>query len=115
MSEITAGLHKGIFHQGKLQVNRYNAFEAYVGSESIGDEIVIHGRVDMNRAFDGDVVAVELLPEDQWQGNNLGKIMEDGKCEDQSFEFRSDLYCFQKDRTNLDLYGMCGNVCVMKA
>ncbi|CAM6111100.1 unnamed protein product [Calypogeia fissa] len=77
MSEITAGLHKGVFHQGKLRVNRYNAFEAYVGSESIGDEILINGRVDMNRAFDGDVVAVELLPEELWQGNSSGKIVED--------------------------------------
>lgn len=67
MSEITSGLHRGIYHQGKLRVNRYNPFEAYVGSESIGDEIIIYGRGNMNRAFDGDVVAVELLPQDQWQ------------------------------------------------
>ncbi|KAK9284684.1 hypothetical protein L1049_023860 [Liquidambar formosana] len=66
MSEITSGLHRGIYHQGKLRVNRYNPFEAYVGSESIGDEIIIYGRGNMNRAFDGDIVAVELLPQDQW-------------------------------------------------
>ncbi|KAM1156003.1 hypothetical protein ACFX11_027109 [Malus domestica] len=66
MSEITSGLHCGIYHQGKLRVNRYNPFEAYVGSESIGDEIIIYGRTNMNRAFDGDIVAVELLPQDQW-------------------------------------------------
>ncbi|KAF7806851.1 exosome complex exonuclease RRP44-like protein A isoform X1 [Senna tora] len=67
MSEITSGLHRGIYHQGKLRVNRYNPFEAYVGSESIGDEITIYGRTNMNRAFDGDIVAVELLPQDQWR------------------------------------------------
>ncbi|KAL1817405.1 hypothetical protein DCAR_0521835 [Daucus carota subsp. sativus] len=67
MSEITAGLHSRIYHQGKLRVNRYNPFEAYVGSESIGDEIIIYGRPNMNRAFDGDIVAVELLPQEQWQ------------------------------------------------
>ncbi|KAK7353532.1 hypothetical protein VNO80_18981 [Phaseolus coccineus] len=67
MSEITSGLHRGIYHQGKLRVNRYNPFEAYVGRESIGDEIVIYGRSNMNRAFEGDIVAVELLPQDQWQ------------------------------------------------
>lgn len=67
MSEITTGLHRGIYHQGKLRVNRYNPFEAYVGSESIGDEIIIYGRANMNRSFDGDIVAVELLPQDQWQ------------------------------------------------
>ncbi|KAK3221781.1 hypothetical protein Dsin_008806 [Dipteronia sinensis] len=66
MSEITSGLRHGIYHQGKLRVNRYNPFEAYVGSESIGDEIIIYGRTNMNRAFDGDIVAVELLPQEQW-------------------------------------------------
>lgn len=66
MSEITSGLRRGIYHQGKLRVNRYNPFEAYVGSESIGDEIIIYGRTNMNRAFDCDIVAVELLPQEQW-------------------------------------------------
>ncbi|KAL6583843.1 Exosome complex exonuclease RRP44 A [Orobanche minor] len=67
ISEITSGMHRGIYHQGKLRVSRYNPFEAYVGSESIGDEIIIYGRTNMNRAFDGDIVAVELLPQDCWQ------------------------------------------------
>ncbi|VAI10157.1 unnamed protein product [Triticum turgidum subsp. durum] len=66
MSEITSGLRCGIYHQGKLRVNRYNPFEAYVGSESIGDEIIIRGSSNMNRSFDGDIAAVELLPQDQW-------------------------------------------------
>ncbi|KAK9164738.1 hypothetical protein Syun_005640 [Stephania yunnanensis] len=76
LSEITSGLHRGIYHQGRLRINRYNPFEAYVGSESIGDEIIIHGRVNMNRAFDGDIVAVELLPKDQWNSEKSLSIAE---------------------------------------
>ncbi|KAI5418867.1 variant 4, Exosome complex exonuclease RRP44 A, partial [Lathyrus oleraceus] len=83
MSEITSGLHRGIYHQGKLRVNRYNPFEAYVGSESIGDEIIIYGRSNMNRAFDGDIVAVELLPEDQWQGEKSLSIVGEDEDEDE--------------------------------
>ncbi|XP_078448448.1 ribonuclease II family protein [Wolffia australiana] len=83
MSEITQGLHRGIYHQGKLRVNRYNPFEAYVGSESIGDEIVIYGRSSMNRAFDGDIVAVELLPQDQWHDVKNLKIEEGSDDEDE--------------------------------
>lgn len=78
MSEITSGLHRGIYHQGKLRVNRYNPFEAYVGSESIGDEIIIYGRSNMNRAFDGDIVAVELLPQDQWHEEKSLSIRGEG-------------------------------------
>lgn len=78
MSEITSGLLHGIYHQGKLRVNRYNPFEAYVGSESIGDEIVIRGRMNMNRAFDGDIVAVGLLPQDQWNEGESSMIADNG-------------------------------------
>lgn len=78
MSEITSGLHRGIYHQGKLRVNRYNPFEAYVGSESIGDEIIVYGRANLNRAFDGDIVAVELLPQDRWQEEKSLAMANDG-------------------------------------
>lgn len=84
MSEITSGIRCGIYHQGKLRVNRYNPFEAYVGSESIGDEIIIFGRGNMNRAFDGDVVAVELLPQDQWHTEKSLSIAEEDDEEDDS-------------------------------
>ncbi|XVF18162.1 hypothetical protein REPUB_Repub10bG0188600 [Reevesia pubescens] len=83
MSEITLGLHRGIYHQGKLCVNRYNPFEAYVGSESIGDEIIIYGRQNMNRTFDGDIIALELLPQDQWhEEKNLSIADEEDEEED---------------------------------
>ncbi|XP_010918351.1 exosome complex exonuclease RRP44 homolog A isoform X1 [Elaeis guineensis] len=83
MSEITSGLLRGIYHQGKLRVNRYNPFEAYVGSESIGDEIVVHGRANMNRAFDGDIVAVELLPQVQWHGQKSLILADDEDDEEE--------------------------------
>ncbi|CAI6003895.1 unnamed protein product, partial [Closterium sp. NIES-64] len=76
MSAITAGLQRGLYHQGKLRVSRYNCFEAFVGSESLGDEILVIGRCDMNRAVDGDVVAVELLPRDQWKEPTSGALRE---------------------------------------
>lgn len=49
-------------------MNRFNPYEGYVGSESVGQDILIAGRASMNRALDGDIVAVELLPEEQWVG-----------------------------------------------
>ena len=66
VSEISAGLKAGRYHQGALRVNRFNPFEGWVGSESVGQDILIQGRLSMNRAMDGDIVAIELLPEDQW-------------------------------------------------
>ena len=46
-------------------MNRFNPYEGWVGSESVGADILVSGRAAMNRALDGDIVAVELLPEDQ--------------------------------------------------
>ena len=53
--------------QGTLRVGRYNTFEGFVSSESVGQDILISGRVDMNRALDGDAVVVDLLPEELWK------------------------------------------------
>lgn len=35
--------------QGALRVSRFNPFEGWVGSESVGQDILISGRIDMNR------------------------------------------------------------------
>lgn len=43
--------------QGTLRVSRFNAFQGWLSSESVGQDILIAGRLDMNRAMDGDVVA----------------------------------------------------------
>ena len=67
MSDISAGMKSGRYHQGTLRVNRFNPFEGWVGSESVGEDILIRGREALNRGMEGDVVAVELLSEDKWQ------------------------------------------------
>ena len=49
--------------QGALRVNRYNAQEAYVDNERLDAEVLISGRTALNRGMDGDVVAIEILPQ----------------------------------------------------
>jgi exosome complex exonuclease DIS3/RRP44 len=76
--QVAAGLAAGRLHQGTLRASRFNAFEGRVaaasckdgsggGGGALGGEVLISGRQDMNRAFDGDVVVVELHPEAQWR------------------------------------------------
>lgn len=49
----------------KYQISRENYLEATARLD--GDVIwFIQGRINCNRAINGDTVAVELLPEDQW-------------------------------------------------
>jgi exosome complex exonuclease DIS3/RRP44 len=66
-SKLIAEIKAGKLHQGSLRVGRFSPFEGWVGSQSIGQDIYIRSRIDMNRAMDGDIVAVELLPESQWK------------------------------------------------
>lgn len=41
----------------RRRVSRFNSFEGWVGSESVGQDILVSGRQGMNRAMEGDVVA----------------------------------------------------------
>jgi len=77
MSEIKAGN----LHQGSLRIGRFNPFEGWVGSQSIGKDIYIGSKVDMNRAMDGDIVAVKLLPESQWKQPSTRVRHDDGEGE----------------------------------
>ena len=47
--------------QGPIRMSRFSAFEAWVSSESAGEDIQVHGREAVNRALDGDIVALRLL------------------------------------------------------
>lgn len=69
LSEITAGVKSGRLHQGALRTSRFNPYEGRIACEAVGQDILISGRMDMNRAMEGDIVAVELLPEAQWKTN----------------------------------------------
>ncbi|XP_076244346.1 exosome complex exonuclease RRP44-like protein Dis3 [Calliopsis andreniformis] len=63
-------LHEGIKNrkllQGTFQPSRENFLEGYVNVDGMEKSILIQGRSNLNRAVDGDTVAVELLAEDQW-------------------------------------------------
>jgi exosome complex exonuclease DIS3/RRP44 len=53
-----------------LRVGRFNPFEGWVSSEAVGQDILISGRVDMNRAVDGEIFPglAQMLPTAQGLG-----------------------------------------------
>ena len=71
---IAAGVKGGTLHQGALRASRFSPWEARIGSDAVGSDILIDGREHLNRAVDGDIVAVELLPESEWKrpGTRIG-------------------------------------------
>lgn len=65
-TELHDGIKNGKLLQGTFQASRDNFLEGNVNVEGMEKFILVQGRMSLNRAVDGDIVAVELFPEDQW-------------------------------------------------
>ncbi|XP_062555669.1 exosome complex exonuclease RRP44 [Armigeres subalbatus] len=66
-TQIHEGIKKGELLQGSFFASRDNFLEGNVRVESIEEPVLIQGRLNLNRAVDGDVVAVKLLPKSEWK------------------------------------------------
>lgn len=70
LSKIQEGIKCGKLHQGKFQASRENYLEGFVfiggEDESETKSIFIQGRKNLNRSVHGDIVAVRILPEEEW-------------------------------------------------
>ena len=73
--EVLAGVEAGRVLLGSLRINaRRPRLEAYVSVPGLSRDLFIEGDAARNRALEGDLVAVELLPEVAWGRNNSGDI-----------------------------------------
>lgn len=64
--EITKGIAHGTIKKGAFSVSRENYREAYVMVDSSTMTSWFVQGLNCNRAIDGDIVAVQLLPEEEW-------------------------------------------------
>ena len=64
---VAAGVAGGSLHQGALRTRRHSPWEGSVACDALGCDILVSSRDSLNRAMDGDVVAVSLLPEREWR------------------------------------------------
>ncbi|EDQ90882.1 uncharacterized protein MONBRDRAFT_35038 [Monosiga brevicollis MX1] len=66
-AEVQGGLKAGKLVQGTLRISRENTQEAFVKPRDDPEHPVFVPGNLMNRAVDGDLVALQILPESQWQ------------------------------------------------
>nr|XP_004662302.1 DIS3-like exonuclease 2 [Jaculus jaculus]XP_045003790.1 DIS3-like exonuclease 2 [Jaculus jaculus] len=66
-ADVSEGLKRGTLIQGILRINPKKFHEAFIPSPDGDRDIFIDGVVARNRALNGDLVVVKLLPEDQWK------------------------------------------------
>ncbi|XP_053359628.1 DIS3-like exonuclease 2 isoform X1 [Clarias gariepinus] len=70
VKDVSDGLKRGELIQGVLRINPKRYHEAFVPSPDGWADIFLDGMVARNRALNGDVVVVKLLPADQWKVSN---------------------------------------------
>ena len=69
LTKLNHGIKNGVYKQGKLNISRENYLEGKIhtkGDDGEEIEVLIQGRTHLNRAVSDDIVAVELLPEEEW-------------------------------------------------
>uniref|UniRef100_A0A665UJL1 DIS3-like exonuclease 2 n=1 Tax=Echeneis naucrates TaxID=173247 RepID=A0A665UJL1_ECHNA len=65
--EVSHGLKRGELIQGQLRINPKKYHEAFIPSPDDTRDIFLDGIVARNRAMNGDIVVVKVLPQEQWK------------------------------------------------
>ncbi|XP_072543160.1 DIS3-like exonuclease 2 [Salminus brasiliensis] len=73
--DVSDGLKRGELIQGPLRINPKKYHEAFIPSPDGSADIFLDGIVSRNRALNGDVVVVKLLPPELW------KVVNGEECE----------------------------------
>ncbi|XP_049870396.1 exosome complex exonuclease RRP44 [Pectinophora gossypiella] len=66
-NQIHAGIRGGQLYQGTFHASRDNFLEATAVVNGFEKPILLQGHIGINRAVDGDVVAIEIFPESEWR------------------------------------------------
>lgn len=66
-ARLMGGIKNGSLHQGNITISSYNFLEGTVSVSGLPKPLLILGRENLNRAFNGDSVVVELLPKSKWK------------------------------------------------
>ncbi|KAL8570447.1 exosome catalytic subunit dis3 [Nucella lapillus] len=66
LSGIQMGIKSGRYKQGGFLASRENYLEANISVEGMDKMVFVQGLINLNRAVDGDTVAIEMLPESEW-------------------------------------------------
>ncbi|UPK98256.1 hypothetical protein LCI18_009191 [Fusarium solani-melongenae] len=102
LSRMMTGVKAGLMHQGIFNVSPYNYLEGSIKVPAFPKPLLVLGRENINRAVDGDVVVVEVLPQDQWKEPSTKIIEEEAitKNENADVEENQDLVS-EKERKAL--------------
>eukprot|EP00124_Ichthyophonus_hoferi_P001831 Ihof_evm1s108 gene=Ihof_evmTU1s108 len=81
--KIKEGLENDELLQGKLRINAANFREAFVVVDVLDMDVFIDGVKDRNRALNGDLVVVKILPKNTWNILKKKYAEDQNKSEDE--------------------------------
>ena len=84
MSKMNTGIKAGTLHRGIFNVSPYNYLEGSVHVPTFDKSLLILGRENSNRAVQGDIVVVEVLPKPKWKAPSTKIIEEDTLTKDEN-------------------------------
>lgn len=84
LSKMMTGIKAAILHQGIFNVSPYNYLEGSVHVPAFDKSLLVLGRENSNRAVQGDVVVVEVLPKSQWKSPSIKIIDEETLTKDEN-------------------------------
>ncbi|PZC85547.1 hypothetical protein B5X24_HaOG216655 [Helicoverpa armigera] len=79
-SQVHEGIRSGKLHQGTFRASRDNFLEGTAVISGYEKPILLQGHIGINRAVDGDSIAVEIFPEEEWR--RPSDIVLEDKAED---------------------------------
>ncbi|GLH06313.1 Uncharacterized protein GBIM_11798 [Gryllus bimaculatus] len=79
LEAVKEGIQNGTVIEGPIRINLKRYTEAYVSSPTGGQDILIEGITDRNRALEGDLVAVQLKDPSEWKIKNQGQEKRNGE------------------------------------
>ncbi|EGR33437.1 rnb family protein, putative [Ichthyophthirius multifiliis] len=65
-SELIERVKSGDLFQGKMRIDRNNVNQGSIYINKLDIEIIVFEQKNLNRSLNGDIVVVEILPENQW-------------------------------------------------
>ncbi|KAG7905422.1 hypothetical protein KL906_005088 [Ogataea polymorpha] len=66
-ARLMGGIKNGTLYQGTINISSYNFLEGSISVPSMPKPLLVLGRENLNRSFNGDTVVVELLPKSKWK------------------------------------------------
>ncbi|BFZ57653.1 exosome catalytic subunit dis3 [Savitreella phatthalungensis] len=89
LSAVLNGVRSGLLYRAVISIDQRNNQQGTMAVKGFEQPVQVVGYQDLNRATDGDTVAIQMLPEADWRGAGDRLIIEDDEPSNAEDELRA--------------------------